>query len=141
MAKRIEEKGTITGIENLTKGEGIEGYEYGSDLNVAPTPMIDPMEGNTVSIRIFEFKMNPDPKIRKQFPTNKQEVFNAHAKQIMTLLWADGLAPMEEVPPKVLVNHKNGTYQIYVPCRARLGQMFIEKAHNLSTHLNDPTRN
>ena len=79
----------------LKPGEGVQidqdtKYEYGSRLETEGIPLIDPGEGKIVSIRVFDFKMNP---ALKDFPIDKQLIFNTHAKQISTILWGDGLKP------------------------------------------------
>lgn len=122
---------------NLKAGEGIQigdtKYDYGADLKIDPTPLIDVAQGRTVAIRLFEFKMNPEV-INKAI--DKQELFNQHAKQIRTILWADGLQPLEEVSPRVILNISKGEYQIFIPCISRSSTAFIEKAQNLSQALN-----
>lgn len=128
----IQVEGDLT---QLKAGEGVSfgdtKYEYASDLQVEPTPLVDPATGKTVSIRLFEFKMSPDPMILKNFP-NQQTLFNAHAKQISTILWSDGMRPLEEVAPRVIINKKLRTYQIFVPCEPRLNMMVMETPRNLN---------
>src|SRR3990167_598186 len=121
----------------LTPGEGIQidqdtKYEYGSQLETEGVPLIDPGEGKIVSIRVFDFKMNP---AIKDFPTDRQLIFNTHAKQISTILWGDGLRPLESNSPRVIINKKRGSYRIFVPCEARLGVGFADKPMNLTQEL------
>lgn len=124
---------TIEGdIDKLKKGSGVDGYEFGADLATEGVKIQDPGYGQTVTIRTFEFKMNPEI---KPFPTDTQQLFNAHARQISTLLWADGLVPFEEVSPKVIINKRKKTYTIFVVAKPNASNMFIEKARNLSEHL------
>lgn len=125
------EKGTIEGFENLTPGEGVEGYEYASELSTDGAQIIDPGYGKTVTIRDFHFSMNPAV---KELP-DQQSLFNAHAKQISTILWADGLIPVDSVAPRVIINKKKHLYHIFVTCEARMNQVFIDKPKNLSEHL------
>ena len=124
-------------MEEMKPGEGVvigdTKYDYGADLHVEGTPLIDPEAGRTVSIRVFQFKINPE--MKKNFP-NKQTLFNAHAKQITTILWADGLRPFEESSPRVIIDIKKGFYQFFVPCEARLNQMFFDRPQNLNKALN-----
>lgn len=133
MAKR-DIDATITGMENLKPGDGVQvgdtKYEYGASLQTEGTPLIDPGKGKTVSIRVFHFKM--DPAKVKDFPIDKQEVFNAHATQIKHILWGDGLIPLEGVSPRVRINKRMKYYNIFVPCEARLGVSWIEKPKNLT---------
>lgn len=123
---------TIEG--ELERGDGLEGYEYGSDLSVDPTPLIDSGTGKTVTIRTFEFKMNPE--MAKEFPEDKQTIFNLHAKQIATILWGDGLKPLETESPRVIVKKKEGKYFIFVPCEAKISTTFADKPRSLSEQLN-----
>jgi len=108
-------------------------YEYGADLHTDGTPLMDPATGKTLSIRLFQFKMNPE--MIKEFPTEGQVLFNAHAKQIGTMLWADGLIPLDSVPPRVIINKKDFIYQIFVPCEARLSTVFAERPKSLAEQL------
>ena len=121
----------IKGLENLKPGTGVQvdkdtKYEYGSQLETEGVPLIDPGGGPVNVIRVFTFKMNPE---KKDF-TNKQAIFSTHAKQIETILWGDGLRPLENVSPRVILNNKKGIYQIFVPCGASRGVIFSEKDRN-----------
>lgn len=134
MEKRIKGINKIDIEGEFKPGEGVDGYEYGADLNTTGVPLIDPGTGKTVSIRTFQFKMNPDPKVKRNFP-DKQTLFNAHAKQITTILWGDGLRPLEEFAPRVIIDIKKGFYKIFVPCEARLNTLFVESPKNLTKEL------
>ena len=120
---------------DLKPGEGVEGYDFGADLDVKGVPLIDPGEGKTISIRVFDFKMNPQ-NIR-HFPSNKQTVFSAHAKQISTILWGDGLQPLESVAPRVIIDKRKASYRIFVACEAQRGVLFSSQNQpkNLSEEL------
>ena len=136
MAKRAIEKQLVDIEGELKKGDGIQidkdtKYEYGSQLETEGVPVIDPGEGKTVAIRVFSFNMNPG---RKYYP-GKQALFDAHARQISTILWGDGLIPLETNSPRVIIDKKNGFYQIIVPCEARRGVIFVDKPVNLSQEL------
>lgn len=122
-------------INELDTSNKIEGYEYGASMSTEGVRLEDPGTGKTNTIRVFEFKMNPDPMIRKNFP-DTQTLFNAHAKQIMTILWGDGLRPLEGVPPRVIINKKTRSYQIFVPAEANNANTFNEKPLALNKQLN-----
>ena len=137
----------IKGLDDLKPGMGIDvgdntKYEYASELSTDGMPLIDPGGGPVAVIRVFSFKMNPE---RKHFP-GKQALFNSHAKQIGTILWGDGLRPLESHSPRVIINNKKGFYQIFVPCGAAKGVIFSERDRNpelLHNQLNgklDPKR-
>ena len=131
MAKREPIKQLVDVKGDLKPGTGIEvgdntKYEYASELSTDKVPLIDPGGGEIVSIRVFTFKMNPE---RQHFP-GKQALFNTHARQIETILWGDGLRPLESNPPRVIINNKKGIYQIFVPCLAAKGVFFSERDRN-----------
>lgn len=133
MEKRID----VDGIDDLKPGEGIKideetKYEFGADLDADKAPIIDHGTGKIVAIRTFEFKMNPN--LQKEV-VDKQTLFNAHAKQIATLLWADGLVPLESVGPRVIIDKVKGMYQIFVPCEAKTGTVYADTPKNLSEEL------
>lgn len=131
MANKEIKKQFIDIEGELKPGTGVDigdntKYEYASQLETDNVPLIDPGGGGVVVIRVFTFKMNPE---RKHFP-GKQRLFNTHAKQIETILWGDGLRPLESNPPRVIINSKDGFYQIFVPCIAAKGVVFSEKDRN-----------
>lgn len=108
------------------------GWEM-ANLETETTPIIDQGVGKAVVIREFLFQINPE--IPDLELIDKQVLFNAHAKQIATMLWGDGLRPLEENPPRVIIDVKNKVYRIFVPCEARLGVVFADKTRNLSEEL------
>lgn len=108
-------------------------YDYGADLETDKAPIIDKGVGKQVLIREFLFKLNPEIKDAENI--DRQTLFNAHAKQITTLLWGDGLSPLESNPPRVIIDIKKGVYHIFVPCVAKLGTTFADKTRNLSEEL------
>ena len=131
MAKKEIPKQLVDVKGELTPGTGIDvgddtKYEYASQLETDNVPLIDPGGGGVVVIRVFKFKMNPE---RKSLP-GKQKIFSSHSKQIETILWGDGLRPLESNPPRVILNNKGGFYQIFVPCIAAKGVIFSEKDRN-----------
>lgn len=143
MAKRNIDTAHIDGMENLKPGEGIQvdketKYEYGSQLDTGGFRLEDPSEGQQVSIRTFTFRINP-AKRREIETISKQAIFNQHAKQITNVLWGDGLRPLEEVSPRVILNVKKGFYQIFIPCQAAKGVIWSSK--DKPKNLQEITRN
>ena len=130
MANKIQKQ--LIDLEGeLKPGDGIQidkdtKYEYGSQLETEGVPLIDPGGGPVNVIRVFHFKMNP---ANKDY-SNKQAIFSAHAKQIETILWGDGLRPLDSVQPRVIINSKKGSYKIFVPCGAAKGVIFSEEHRN-----------
>ena len=140
-----ETQQTSNNPQDLKPGEGVSvdkdtKYEFGADLSTEGTPLIDPGTGKTISIRVFDFKMNPD---LKELP-DRQTLFNSHSRQIATILWGDGLRPLEEISPRVIIDKKGGSYKIFIPCEARLNTLFADRPKNLSevlTKQHGATRN
>lgn len=120
----------IKGLEDLRPGTGVDiggtKYEYASELATEGVPLIDPGGGAVNVIRVFTFKKNPE----KKYLPGKQALFSSHAKQIETVLWGDGLRPLEHVSPRVIINNKVGSYQIFVACEAAKGVIFSQKDRN-----------
>jgi hypothetical protein len=110
---------------------------YGASLEAPRTPLIDPASGKPLVIRSFDFRMSPE---LKQLPS-KQELFSAHAKQIMSLLWGDGLRPFEGASPRVAIDRKRRTYKIVVVAEPRLNTTVIETPQSLSTLLSTASKN
>ena len=133
---------TIDKPEELEPGTGVAisddtKYEYGASLETEPTHIIDPAKGKTVVLRSFDFVIPPNINL-KDFPKDKQKIFNDHAGLIKTTLWSDGLIPYEgshEVSPKVVIDLKERKFKIIVVAQARLNTMFIEKPESLSKML------
>lgn len=86
--------------------------------------------GRKIVIRSFDFKANPEA-FRLHTP-EKQELFNAHARQIEEFLWRDGLLRVEEVSPKLLISKDKTGYRIIVGATNRLGAYFDDKAQTLT---------
>lgn len=124
--------------EGVTFDDGTK-YEYGADLNAPGVPLIDPGEGAPNVIRQFTFRMNPE-KI-KEFPNDRQAIFNTHARQMAQVLWGDGLRPLDSVSPRVIINRKKCFYKIFVPCEAKRGVLFMNKPKNLSEELKSTSTN
>lgn len=128
-------KVSIDNADQLKAGGGIAigdtTYEYGANLETPTARLVDSGDGKSVLIRLFEFKMNPELK----GDIDKQLLFNSHAKQIQTILWADGLKPFDEVSPRVIIDTVKGEYKIFISCVARSSTAFIEIPKLLSQAL------
>ena len=101
---------------------------YGAQLEAEKTPLMDPGTGKPVILRMFDFKFYPTVK----GTPSKPALFEAHAKQIMTLLWADGLRPFEGVNPRVTIDANKRTYRIVVVAEPRLGTTVIQSPQSLN---------
>lgn len=136
MGEQIKELNVnIDGAENLKRGTGVQidsetNYDYAGEFSTDGVPLIDPGTGKTVSIRVFTFKI--DPSKLRLVPKDKQKLFNDHSKFIEKVLWGDGLIRLDGVNPRVIINKKGLFYQIFVPCEAKRGVMFMDKPHNLT---------
>jgi len=98
----------------------------GQEMAAESDPIFDPGMGQTLTIRKFDFRGNPEI---EQAPS-KQELFNAHWPQIKTMLWKDGLVEMEEIPPKLMFTRTG--YTIVVVAKARLGVMWNDRPLTLN---------
>ena len=119
----VENSKEFKGEQFETEG-GLEKW-YGQEVAAKSEPLIDSGTGKPLVVRVFSFKKNPGV---KRFPS-KQDVFNAHAKQIRDFLWKDGLAISDNPDPKF--NYTKGGYQIAVLCEARFQTMFMDKPRTL----------
>ena len=77
--------------------------------------------GGAAIIRCFTFGVNPIA-FKEAKPT-KQELFNSHVKGIEVMLWRDGMKLMTEVEPRILVDEKSMSYQIFVGARPAKGHV------------------
>ena len=77
--------------------------------------------GKHVLIRSFDFSANPET-FKMHVPT-KQELLNAHAKEIEIALWRDGLKVMPDVNPQVKISKNKRKYRIVVGAEPQRGQM------------------
>lgn len=94
----------------------------------------DQGDGKTIVIRSFDFKANPQA--FKERTPSKQELFNAHAKQIEIVLWKDGLKVMPDVAPQLIMDKKRRGYRIVVGAEPEKGQLIdsltLDKQQTLS---------
>lgn len=86
--------------------------------------------GGSAVIRMFEFRM--DPVAFQMAHPNTQDLFNAHHKGIEIALWRDGLKPMPEINPRVVMELSSGTYRIFVTAKPERGQLLSEQPKTLS---------
>jgi hypothetical protein len=105
-----------------------DGKWEGQELGVTSDPLIDAGTGKFVLIRKFDYALKPGLK-KKEQPKNKQEIFNAHTRQIREFIWKDGMTIREDVPPRVILGKKG--YMIFVTCEAKSGVMWNDKAQTL----------
>ena len=94
--------------------------------------------GNAVIIRSFDFKANPEAFAQRT--PSKQELFNAHAKQIEGFLWEDGLEVMYDVKPRLSLEKKNRGYRISVAATPRKGHLLFEAPKTLTELTNEPRK-
>lgn len=138
---------TVEGnLNELKPGNGVvvddkTKYEYGSNLESGNVPLNDPATGKTVTLRTFYFKMTPEVAKKGNFPLDNQLLFNSHARQIKTILWGDGLIPVEDIAPRITVHPKKHMYQIFVLCEARANVLFMEKPKGLTEVLSKASKN
>lgn len=105
---------------------------YGHDINAQSAPLIDPGTGQTLTIRVFEFGVNP---AWKGTVPSKQAVFNMHWKQLKTILWGDGLVAIQEKEFEPKIEFRGDRYYIFLTCQPRNNTFFANKAKPLHEYL------
>lgn len=134
-----QKSGTMDNQSTKHKGQAVEidtgqtkwqAQELGVNSNI---PLVDEGKGKPYIVRQFEFHFNPDTlnKIKqKKIPApTRQELFNAHWRQIQTTLWGDGLVACQEVDPRMIIGKKK--YKIILLCEPRFRTMVAEKPNTL----------
>jgi hypothetical protein len=86
--------------------------------------------GAPVIIRFFEFGTNPQA-FRDHTPS-AQELFDSHRRGIETLLWTDGLKPLEGIEPRFMFSKDKSHYRFIVTCIPRLGESIIDTPRTLT---------
>lgn len=129
-----ETKATVyNGIDASSKGDTYEVKqgEVHSDIKLEA----DEGDGKTIVIRSFDFKANPQA--FKERTPSKQELFNAHAKQIEVLLWKDGMKVMPDVSPKLMLSKNRKFYRIAVGAEPAKGHLLGSSAQDKFQTLSD----
>lgn len=109
----------VNSLDSNAKGDDYEVKqgEVHSDLKLEA----DEGYGKTIVIRSFDFKANPQA--FKERTPSKQDLFNAHAKQIEIILWKDGLKVMPDVAPQLILDKKRRGYRIVVGAEPEKGHL------------------
>lgn len=121
-----------SGLDTNAKGYNydVKQGEVHSDIKLEA----DQGDGKTIVIRSFDFKANPAA--FKERTPSKQELFNAHAKQIEIILWKDGLKVMPDVRPQLILDKKQRGYRIVVGAEPEKGHLInsltLDKQQTLS---------
>lgn len=114
--------------QQFTTTDGKDGW-LGQELQVNSDPLIDLQTGDNVLLRVFDFGANPE-NLKRDKPT-KQQLFDSHVKQIMTMLWSDGLEPAKEINPLIQISKKKEKYRILMWCRAKSGVAWADTPQSL----------
>lgn len=85
---------------------------YANQLVSDDVPLVDASEGRDIVLREFRFVMTPNFII-----PSKQMIFNSHWPYIKTRIWADGLEPNEDHPPRVVIGKT--AYRIFIVCQLK----------------------
>lgn len=106
----------------------VDGNEYvGQTIEVKSDTKLesDLGEGAAVILRTFEF--GASPLIFKNGMPHPQDIFNSHLNGIMSILWADGLQPAEEIEPRIIFSKDRTKYLIMIGAKTQRGQLSLEK--------------
>lgn len=92
--------------------------------------------GKGIIIRSFDFAANPEA--FKRYTPSKQELFNAHMREIELFLWKDGYVLMKEVNPQLKLSKNRKYYRISVGAEPKLGEYIADQPMTLTdiTHGN-----
>ena len=112
-----ETKATVVDSKDKGYDYDIKQGEVHSDTHLED----DTGHGKSIIIRSFDFKANPQA--FKERTPSKQELFNAHLKQIELVLWKDGLKIMPDVTPQLILSKKRDGYRIVVGAEPQKGQI------------------
>ena len=133
LSDHITGETTVKVINSLDSSAPAHDYEVKqgevhSDIKLE----MDEGDGKTIVIRSFDFKANPAA--FKERTPSKQELFNAHAKQIEIILWKDGLKIMPDVTPKLMLSKNRKFYRIAVGAEPAKGHLMnsLSKYQTLS---------
>lgn len=112
-----ETKATVIDTKDKAYDYDIKQGEVHSDTHLED----DIGHGKSIIIRSFDFKANPQA--FKERTPSKQELFNAHLKQIEIILWKDGLKIMTDVQPQLMLSKRRDGYRIVVGAEPEKGQI------------------
>ena len=136
---KVEKKFKLTekGAENVPtgdkkldwEGEQVEAY---SDTKISD----DKGTGNPVVLRTFQFGVNPEA--FKQHKPTAQELFESHRRGIEALLWQDGMAPFQEVQPRLTFSKNKKFYSFIIACLPR--EVLVDTPQTLSQLLTNNGR-
>lgn len=132
MAKKITGK-KFKSIEKKAKNlpsNKVEDLKWeGEELAaIAETKISDDKgTGKPYVIRFFDFGVNLET--FKQHKPTAQELFNSHRKGIESLLWRDGLKPVQEVEPRLMFSKNNRYYRFVITCEP---SYLVDKPKTLS---------
>lgn len=116
-------------INTVDSKEKIHDYEVKQGEVTSNTHLEDDEGiGDAIIVRSFDFQANPEA-FRSRTPS-KQELFNAHAKQIEIHLWKDGLQVMPDVKPQLILSKQRNHYRIVVGAEPRKGQFISSRDHD-----------
>lgn len=101
---------------------------YGREDQTEDTLLHDDLKGETIIVRLFEFKFRPD---LEHTPTRDELITPEYLKHIDSTLWGDALRRVDE--PRTHIT-KEGC-KIFVPCVARSGQTILENPKTIQEWL------
>jgi hypothetical protein len=123
-ASIVEESGE-TNTYDVNQGEVHGDVQLSEDQGV----------GKAVIVRTFFFKANPQA--FREYTPSKQELFSAHATQIQAQLAEDGLKPMPEISPKLVIGKTKTHYKIIVGAEPMAGQLLHQRPDTLMNLANN----
>jgi len=111
--------------------ENYEAYEAATDS----IPLVNDPVGKPIILRRFHFAVPP---ATKEFPS-KKFIAEQHQPSIEKFLWKDGKKLIDNL--RVIINVKEGSFDIYAVCQPKTGANLFEKPKTLQELLKpDETR-
>lgn len=127
----VDAKNTLTEENTVDSPTGkVEWDVQQGEVHSNTTFEDDQGHGKKIIVRSFDFKANPEA-FRHHTPS-KQELFNAHANQIETILWKDGLQVMGDVAPRLMLSKKRDGYRIVVGAEPAKGFLLHDRPQTLT---------
>ena len=106
---------------NFTELEDTDKYKwYAKEDQTNESTMHDSGTGTPVTIRLFEFKLQPN---LETLPTKEQILTPEYLKHLKVQLWGDSLRLVME--PRVVIDTES--IKIFAPCEPSAGSNFLEE--------------
>lgn len=104
----------------------------GEELQAQSTTPLEADKGQGIEVILRFFDFAADPKVFAEHKPTAQELFDSHRNGITAMLWADGLSPLQEIEPRLILSKDHKIYRFVVSCVPSLGNTVVDKPRTLS---------